>query len=235
MPQALDAGPTTGRHVRSDWCCRGGVPVDEPQAAGSRPETPEARRRSAYRRSLDDPVKVPSFFERPVRREMNIHKRVVGTALATLMALTAFGTVGVSANSGHGGPLQAIADIQDAQTSYLAGQYLTANKQAVVALRSLRHLSESHVTIPALQQIGCQDEYVAWQGRAITAVAALRAAAFGQGTQWAWATEPRLEKVLALTLYRRTSALYDTATNNLVDCVINAINIPPDWILELAF
>jgi hypothetical protein len=168
---------------------------------------------------------------------MSIRGRFAGGILATVMAITAIGstTVVVSANSGHGGPLQAIADIQDAQASYLAKQYLTANKQAVVALRSLRHLGEAHATIPALTSIGCGDEYTVWWHKAITKMAALRAAAFGQGTQWAWASEPRLERVLVLAVYRRAAAGYETSENALIDCVLAAVQVPPEFILELAF
>lgn len=168
---------------------------------------------------------------------MDIRKRFAGGVLATAMAVTAIGVgaVGVSADSGHGGPLRAIADIQDAQASYAAGQYMTANRQAVVALRSLRHLRDSHPTIPALTSVGCGDEYSAWWGRAITKMAALRAAAFGRGTNWAWASEPRLERTLVLSVYRRAAARYETAENALIDCVMDAFTIPPDFILELAF
>lgn len=168
---------------------------------------------------------------------MSIRKRFAGGVLATVMAVTAIGAVsaGVSADSGHGGPLRAIADIQDAQASYAAKQYLTANKQAVIALRSLRHLRDSHPTIPALTSVGCGDEYALWYSRAITKMAALRAAAFGQGTSWAWASDARLERVLVLSVYRRAAARYETAENALIDCVMDAIRIPPDFILELAF
>jgi hypothetical protein len=168
---------------------------------------------------------------------MGIRKRLASGVFAALMAVTAIGvaSVGVSADSGHGGPLRAIADIQDAQASYAAKQYMTANRQAVVALRSLRHLRDAHATIPALTSVGCGDEYSLWYSRAITKMAALRAAAFGQGTNWAWASEPRLERVLVLSVYRRAAARYETAENALIDCVMDAIVIPPDFILELAF
>ncbi len=168
---------------------------------------------------------------------MRIRRRFAGGVLAALMALSAIGVAGagVSANSGHGGPLQAIADIQDAQAAYAARQYMQANRLAVVALRSLRHLRESHASIPALTSIGCGDEYLLWADRAITKMAALRAAAFGQGTSWAWAADPRLERVLVLSVYRRAAARYETAENALIDCVIDAVRIPPEFILELAF
>lgn len=168
---------------------------------------------------------------------MNIRRRIAGSVLATVMAVTAIGALsaGVSADSGHGGPLRAIADIQDAQASYAAKQYMQANRQAVVALRSLRHLRDAHATIPALTSVGCGDEYTAWYGRAITKMAALRAAAFGQGTNWAWASDPRLERTLVLSVYRRAAVRYETAENALIDCVMDAIQIPPDFILELAF
>lgn len=168
---------------------------------------------------------------------MSIRNRLAGTVLATTMALTAVGGFGgvVSANSGHGGPLQAIADVEDAQASYLAGRYLIANQQAIIALRSLRHLREFHAVIPVLVGIGCQDEYVAWFLKATTKMAALRAVAFGQGTNWVWAASPRLEKVLATNVYRRAAATYDTSENAFIDCVLNAVQIPPDFILEFAF
>ncbi len=168
---------------------------------------------------------------------MKLRRRITGGVLATVMAISAIGMVsaGASATSGHGGPLAAIADIQDAQASYAAKQYLTANKQAVAALRSLRHLRDSHATIPALTSVGCGDEYATWTSRAITKMAALRAAAFGQGTNWAWASEPRLERTLVLSVYRRAAARYETAENALIDCVIDAVQVPPDFILELAF
>jgi len=169
---------------------------------------------------------------------MSIRNRLAGTVLATTMALTAVGGFGVSvasANSGHGGPLEAIADIEDAQASYVAGRFLIANQQAVIALRALRHLGETHASIPLLVSIGCQDEYVIWWNKAITKMAALRAVAFGQGTNWVWAASPRLEKVLATNVYRRAAFGYDTAENAFIDCVLNAVQIPPDFILELAF
>ncbi len=168
---------------------------------------------------------------------MSIRKRFAGGVLATVMAITAIGAVaaGVSADSGHGGPLKAIADIEDAQASYAAKQYLQANRQAVVALRSLRHLRDFHASIPGLNGIGCGDEYATWTDRAISKMAALRAAAFGQGTNWAWASDPRLERVLVLNVYRRAAARYDTTENAFIDCVLDAVRIPPDFILELAF
>lgn len=168
---------------------------------------------------------------------MDIRKRFASGALAVLMALTAVGAIGagVSANSGHGGPLQAIADVNDAQASYDAKLYLRANREAVVALRSLRHLRAEHATIPLLTRIGCGDEYADWFDKAIVKMAALRAAAFGQGTKWEWAASPRLEKVLVLAVYRRASARYHTAEDRFIDCVLDAVDVPPDFILELAF
>ena len=170
---------------------------------------------------------------------MGIRNRIASIGLAATMALTAIGVgaIGVSANSGHGGPLHAIADIEDAQTSYNARNYLVANRQAVVALRSLRHLRAEHATIPFLTRIGCGDEYRTWFEKAITKMAALRLAAFGQGTNWQWAASPRLEKVLGLAAYRRANARYHTAEDAFIDCVLDAVedSIPPDFILELAF
>jgi hypothetical protein len=170
---------------------------------------------------------------------VNIRTRFASGVLATVMALTAIGIVGagVSANSGHGGPLAAIADIEDAQASYAARKYLQANREAVVALRSLRHLRAEHPTIPFLTSIGCGDEYREWNEKAITKMAALRLAAFGQGTKWAWAANPRLERVLALAAYRRANARYHTAEDAFIDCVLAVVEdaIPPDFILELAF
>lgn len=168
---------------------------------------------------------------------MNIRNRIATGVLASVMALTAIGVgaVGVSANSGHGGPLEAIADIEDAQLSYNAGQWLTANRRAVVALRTLRHLRAEHATIPFLTRIGCGDEYRVWFTDAIRKMVALRAAAFGRGTNWAWAANPRLERVLTLAVYRRAAAQYHTSEDAFIDCVLDAVELPPDWVLELAF
>jgi hypothetical protein len=169
---------------------------------------------------------------------MSIRKRIASTGLAAVMALTAIGVIGagVSANSGHGGPLETIADIEDAQASYSAGKYLQANREAVITLRALRHLRAEHATIPFLTSIGCGDEYRDWFNKAIAKMVALRLAAFGQGTKWAWAANPRLERTLALAVYRRANARYHTSEDAFIDCVLNAVDgLGTDFILELSF
>lgn len=161
------------------------------------------------------------------------------TALAGAILLTVGMLVGsaapIAANSGHGGPLAAIADIEDAQAAYAAKRYLTANRLAVVALRSLRHLYEEHATIPLLTSIGCGGEYRHWNEAAIKKMVALRIVAFGFGTKWEWAASPRLERVLATNVYRRAAADYEDDLDDLIDCVLDEVDLPPGFILELAF
>jgi hypothetical protein len=156
------------------------------------------------------------------------------------MAVTAVGTLG-SAVSAHGGghwggnPIDAIADLHDAQDAYNAGQYMTANRRAIVAIASLRSLGRRDSIGRQLQSIGCGTQYGTWFDRALTKMLALRAAAFGQGTRWAWAENPRRARVLGLAVYRRAAARYDTAENALIDCVLDRLPEPPDWVFDLGF
>jgi hypothetical protein len=64
---------------------------------------------------------------------------------------------------------------------------------------------------------------------------ALRIAAFGQGTHWVWAANPRNARTLALAVYRRAAARYHTAEDALIDCVLDALPTPPLWLLDLGF
>ena len=169
---------------------------------------------------------------------MSIRNRLAGGVLAAAMALTAIGSIGMpvaAANSGHGGPLEAIADIEDAQASYAAGRFLIANQQAVIALRALRHLAEFHATIPLLTSIRCARRVrgVGPQGHHQDG----RAPRGGlrQRHQLGVGSEPASGEGARHRGLPARRAGYDTAENALIDCVLNAVSIPPDFILELAF
>jgi hypothetical protein len=89
--------------------------------------------------------------------------------------------------------------------------------------------------IRQIEEIGCGSYYWDWLQKAIIKMDALRLAAFGQGTHWVWAANPRNARILALAVYRRAAARYETATNALVDCVLDALPTPPFWLLDLGF
>jgi hypothetical protein len=161
---------------------------------------------------------------------LNIRTRLASIGLAALMVLGVGGVASAATN-----PIDAIADIHAAQDSYAAGRYQTANRRAVIAIQSLRDLSRRDSIVRELREIGCYEQYQAWYEKGIAKMVALRAAAFGQGTRWLWAANPRRAKTLALAVYRRAAARYETAENALIDCVLDRIPTPPGWVFDLGF
>ena len=167
---------------------------------------------------------------------MNIRQRFASVVLAALMAIGGTGAIASARGHGHGDAghgidalIHVVADIESAQFAYASGRYVSANHRAVHVLVDLRSIHR----LRAIDEIGCGDQLETWFDLAIVKMIALRMAAIGQGTHWNYAANPRNARTLALAVYRRAAARYETAANALVDCVLDALPTPPLWLLDL--